>query len=87
MSINNAIKKVNPEVEYNLSNIIDEDIFPWVKSIKTVRRIVKKDLEGENLLKTQVAGTGRGLVYKIKGKNIIKFLEKNGSGLMIASPN
>lgn len=85
MSINNAIKKIDPSKEYNLSNIIAEDVFPWVKSIKTVRRIVKRDIEGENLLKTRVTGTGRGLVYKIKGKNIIKFLEKYGSGLMMAS--
>lgn len=85
MSIINAIKKVDPEREYNLSNIIGEEIFPWVKSIKTVRRIVKRDIESENLLKTRVTGSGRGLVYKIKGKNIIKFLEKYGSGLMIAS--
>ena len=85
MSIQNAIKKVDSDREYNLSNIIDEELFPWVKSIKTVRRIVKRDIDGENLLKTRVTGQGRGLVYKIKGKNIIKFLEKYGSGLAIAS--
>lgn len=86
MSIKEAIKKVDPDREYNLSQIKVEGIFPWVKDIRTIRAIVKKDLWGENMLKSLITGEGRGMDYKIKGKNIIKFLEKYGSGMMMSAP-
>lgn len=87
MSIKEVIRRIDPEKEYNLSHITVEGLFPWVKNIRTVRKIVQRDTKGENMLKTSMTGEGRALDYRIKGKNIIKFLEKYGEGAILAVEN
>ena len=62
-------------------------MFPWSRNIRTIRKLVKRDFWGSNELKAKISGeTKYGIEYGIKGKNIIKFLEKYGDGLMMASP-
>lgn len=84
-SITNIIKKLekNPEQEYGLSEITQKGLFPWTKDIKNVSAIVARDLKGANLLKAEITGKNQGRRYVIKAKNIIKFLEVYGPGLMI----
>lgn len=84
MSIQEAKKRIRSDEEYNLSRITKERLFPWAKSIITIRTIVKRDFQGENVLKAIIGGTGRGTDYKIKGSNIIKFLDKYGHGFMMS---
>jgi hypothetical protein len=85
MSINEAMRKIDTGREYNLSHIRDEGLFPWTRDIRTIRKMVHRDYWGENLLKALVSGAGRALEYKIKGANIIRFIEKYGPGLMMAT--
>lgn len=84
MSIKNTIKKIDPEREYNLSNIKAEAIFPWAKHIRTVRKIVMRDHGGEKVLKAKITGSGRSLEYRIKGSNIINFINKYGPGFTMS---
>jgi len=86
MSIKNVIKKIDPERDYNLSTIAKEGIFPWTADYRTVRKLVRRDFDGEKMLKSVITGEGRALDYKIRGKHIIKFLEKYGPGLMVSIP-
>lgn len=76
--------KIDPQKDYNLSTITAEEIFPWAKNIRTVRKIVRRDYSEENMLKSLITGEGRALDYKIKGKNIIRFIERYGEGLMMS---
>lgn len=84
-SIIKTIKKLQkePEREYGLSEMTQEGIFPWAKDLKSIRTIIARDLNGANLLKTRIEGEGRRKRYTVKAKNIIKFLETYGPGLMI----
>ncbi len=84
--LNTVIKRIEPLRDYNLSHIKDEGLFPWAKNIRTVRKIVHQDKVTENVLKAVITGEGRALDYKIKGRNISKFLEKYGPGFMLATP-
>ncbi len=79
--IEKTIKKIDSEREYSLSDMLVDRLFPWTNDFRSVRKMVGKDAIGENVLKTMVTGEGRGRQYRIKGKNIIKFLEKYGEGL------
>ena len=83
--INKIVKKLleNPEKEYGLSEITQEGLFPWAKDFKTISLIVGRDMRADNLLKTKVIGERQGRRYVIKAKNIAKFLETYGAGLMI----
>lgn len=85
MSISSAIKRIEPDRNYNLSNIRDEQLFPWARDIRTVRKIVLRDDSGERMLKVKITGEGRTLDYKIKGKNIIQFLNKYGPGFALSA--
>ena len=85
MSIKEVIRRIKPEREYNLTNIKDEGLFPWTKNLQTIRKIVKKDYWGDNMLKAQISGTGGGVDYRIKGRGIIKFINLFGPGLMVGS--
>ena len=83
MSISKTIRQIEPDKIYNLSHITGQGLFPWARNIRTVRKVVNRDHQTENMLRTVMTGEGRALDYKIKGKNIIKFLEKYGPGLNI----
>ena len=87
MSINAVIKKIKANEEYNLTNIKDEGLFPWTKNLQTIRKIVKKDYWGENMLKAEVGGEKQGMEYRIKGKHIIQFIKVYGPGFMMAGSN
>ena len=78
VEIDNAIKRVDPEKVYNVSEIMRDNVFPWIKAGNhlSYRNAIYEDLTGENLLKTKASGSGRGRDYKIKGANIIKYLKK-----------
>lgn|SRR3990167_355519 len=85
MSIKETVRRIKRDGEYNLSHIRDEGFFPWTQNLQTIRKIVKNDFWGENVLKAKISGTGGGTEYAIKGENIIKFLEKYGPGFMLGS--
>lgn len=85
MSIKETIKGIKENEMYNLSQIREYGLFPWTRNLQTIRRLVKKDYWGENMLKADVWGVGQALEYRIRGKNIIKFLNTYGRGLLLAS--
>ena len=87
MSISEIIRRIKPEREYNLTNIKDERLFPWTKNLQTIRKVVKKDYWGENMLRAEISGTGGGVDYRIRGRRIKRFLQKYGSGLEMAGSN
>lgn len=84
MSIQAIIKKIDPKRDYSLSNIKDEGLFPWAAHIRTIGKIVQKDLDNGNMLKAVVNFNGNGTRYLIKGKNLILFLNKFGEGFMMS---
>ena len=75
--------EVRPRGWYNMQDILREQMFPWVSSLGSIRKIVAKDAENRNILKTTVIGTGRGTKYHIKGVNIIKFVKAVEDGKII----
>ena len=87
MSIKETVRRIKKDGEYNLSHIRDERFFPWTQNLQTIRKIVKNDYWGENILKAAISGAGGGTDYAIKGENIIKFLDEYGSGFMLAYGN
>ncbi|MCK4500901.1 hypothetical protein KAU11_10405 [Candidatus Babeliales bacterium] len=76
-----AIERVDPKEIYNLSTMTRANIFWWVTNLKTIKRLVKVDMNRENILQAKVTGQGKGLKYQIEGRNIIKLLKKYGPGI------
>lgn len=88
MSIGQIIKKIDVNREYKLAHIRDEKLFPWVSHVITIRKIVMRDYEGENMLKAKISGEKYGREYRIKGSNIIRFLKTCGyGGILITGKN
>lgn len=77
--------RIDPKKEYELTTLAKLGVFPQ-KDLRTLRKIVQRDYWGENLLKAKIEGEGNGKRYQIKGANIIKFLERYGSGLALTVP-
>ena len=74
--------KINPKREYSAHEIIQEKIFPWATRYSTLKLLIGRDMNGDNILETQITGVvGTGQRYSIKGKNINRFLKKYGSYL------
>jgi len=72
---------------YCLSEMVDEKMFNWISDYKSYRNLVEKDFFKENILQTETTGTGVGKRYYIKGRNIIKFINKYGDGLSLRKTN
>lgn len=71
-----------PDREFNQADFRTFRFFPWAIDSRTWGKIIKADIAGENLLKTRIEGEGYTTKYFIKGKNIIKYLNKYGQLMM-----
>lgn len=78
-----VIDKVDPEVSYDLATMVREDIFWWVKDIRSYRAIVEADQLTLKILVVRKTGEGLGTRYQIEGRSIIKFLEVYGPGIQL----
>lgn len=67
---------INPESYYTPTELYDNGIFPWIKSIITLREVVNSP-RGIELLKPIVKVTRR---YHIRGENVIKLLKLADAG-------
>lgn len=83
--IASLVKKIDPRASYNLTSILALDIIP-IRDVKTLRKLISSDMHTGNLLKVQMIGSGRGMRYFIRGKNIINYLHHYGPGI-IATKN
>lgn len=66
--------KIKPEEWYSMQDIVRCKMFPWATSFWSVRKVVKWDLEKNNILKAIITGAGTTTKYQFKGSNIIKFI-------------
>lgn len=75
--------------EYTVQGIREANIFPWARNERTIARIIRQDMKEGNELCARIEGEGNGRRYFVKGKNIIKYIERYGPVLMrtIRKPN
>lgn len=73
-----TIAKVDPKAVYNIDQIRRLGLFPWLKPTNhhSHRDVVLNDRLGDNMLRTRITGEGKGRDYKIRGENLVKFLQK-----------
>lgn len=74
------MKKTKSKAMYSLLDVVRDKMFPWAHSYWSVRNIVKRDLDGANVLKTIVIGSGKATKYHFKKENIIKFVKSVETG-------
>lgn len=74
--------KANPEKEFSQAEFRIHRLFPWAIDSRTWGKIIHADIAGENILKTRIEGEGYTKRYLIKGKNIIKYINKYGQLMM-----
>ena len=74
--------KEHLEKEFNQTEFKMFRLFPWAIDSRTWKKVVRADLSGENLLQAIVKGEGNKARYFIKGKNIIKYINKYGPLMM-----
>lgn len=75
------MKKIKPDERYSLADIIKLEVFSWVSpNPKSYANIIELDFEAKNILKAFVMGHGPGRRYRIKGSNIIKFINAVDNG-------
>lgn len=74
--------KINPRKDYTSTDILRENLFPWAKHPLTLKKLIRKDAQGENLLEVKIEGVGRQTRYLIKGKNLLRFTRKYGTYLL-----
>lgn len=80
-----AQEEVEPDREYSLVEMSEQRLLWWIKDIRSYKRILEADKKLDDILKPDVTGKGRRKRYKIKGRNIIKFLEEYGPGIELYS--
>jgi hypothetical protein len=71
------MKKIENERNYSIRSIWEMQLFPDATSIPTIRNRVLRDMEGENILQTNIMYVGKNKLYMIKGINLKKYIKKN----------
>lgn len=75
------------EVEFSSQEIRTQGLFPWARNDRTIVKLIERDTtSGENILRARIEGEGRQRRYFIKGRQIIKYIEKYGPALMVRVP-
>lgn len=65
---------IDPEKEYSLGEIVQLGVLG--KSHHSVSRSIWQDAwQEKDILKAVVTGKGKGTRYKIKGRNLLKYIE------------
>lgn len=75
-----TVMKIESQRWYTMQDIIRGVMFPWARSVWSVRKAVEADRENKNVLKAIITGEGRARKYLIKGENITKFVKLVESG-------
>jgi hypothetical protein len=80
MELKEALRKVEAEKMYSLTEIAKKHLIPHAKSYPTAYRIVLEDQtlpEDKQTIKAQILGEGKARTIRIKGENLIAYLRKN----------
>lgn len=83
--LESTIKKIDPKETYDISQMVDTQMFWWVKDFRSYISIVMNDYRKDNIMKTKITGEGRGIRYEIKGRHIINFINNYGLGIAFQS--
>lgn len=78
MTLNKALKTIEAEKVYSLTEIVKAGLIPPIKSYPTAYRAVLEDLakpESERTLNATIIGEGRARTIRIKGENLIAYLK------------
>ena len=72
---------IDPKRFYTLGEIVREGIIPGMDTIPKMSRLVRSDLLFNKVLGAQIVPRGeRGVQYKVRGSNIIKYLTQIENG-------
>lgn len=64
-------EQLEDKKEYSLYQLLRMDVFPWIKTYNSYLKLVMREKQA---LKMKIIGEGKGTTYRIKGENIIKYL-------------
>jgi hypothetical protein len=74
---------VQKNKKYDVNELMRENIFWWINSRRMYQKVLQKDINTRNILKTEIVGSGTGNRYVILGKNIINFYKVYGPGISL----
>jgi hypothetical protein len=74
------LAKIDSERWYTLAEIVEGGylaaaLAPWKATYPTVRKLVRDDRAGANVLRAAMRGRGTNVRYQIKGEFLIKFIK------------
>lgn len=78
MNVQKALKTIEPERVYSLTELVKAGLMPPIKSYPTAYRAVLEDRalpEAERTLNATIIGEGRARTIRITGKNLIAYLQ------------
>lgn len=70
-------------IEFTAQQMRAQRFFPWALNDRTIVKLIERDRCNENVLHSWVDGVGRQRRYIVKGRYIIKYIEKYGPALMV----
>ena len=68
---------IDAEKYYSLTQIIQENFIPWIKSLPTLRSWVKRD---DDLFKTITTGEKHAKRYFVKGSTLLEIIKLADTG-------
>lgn len=82
----NYLKDRKGEI-FSCGQITKQKLIPWALNYRTVIKIIKADVEGENILRAHIRNDLKVKRYIIKGNDLLKYLKKYGAVLMVTKRN
>lgn len=74
---NKKMKEIQQNKWYSLAEMVENKLFPWIKSYQAYRNIILGDKmlpKNQRKLDAVILGEGRAKIIRIKGSNIISYL-------------
>ena len=75
---------IDPEKYYTLRQLKTLNLFPWLKSYYSYRKVILRDMQNEtHLLNTVVSGEKTSTRYYVKGSAIIELQKQIKQGMVL----
>lgn len=59
-----------------------EGVIAWAKNTRTIRKVIDRDRDADNLLRARIIGVGRQKRYTVQAAGLIRYLQAHGPSLI-----
>lgn len=80
INLSAKVEALKPSTKLTINTIVKQHLLPWAKDERTVKKIIRADLHGPNILKADTGDIKS--VYIVEARNLNRYIKAYGPAFM-----